>query len=171
MKKLLFLALMSVSGYANLDNINYFDADFRQNITDDQNKTIVYKGHIKAAKPQYALWEYTSPVNKQVYVSMYKVILIEPELEQAIIKKINTNFDFFSLIKNAKRIDKEHYVAHFDNKRYLLFIKNSILHTIQYKDEFDNNVTITFSKINEKKKIDKKVFIPHIPVEYDLVTQ
>jgi len=171
MKRLLFLALLATSGQAQITNINYFEANFTQSIVDDQNKTITYIGHVKAAKPQYALWQYTSPVDKKVYILPHKVIVVEPELEQAIIKKIGGNFDFFSLIKHAKEIDKDHYLAHFKDKSYYINMKDNILTSIFYKDEFDNSVTINFTNVNEKRKIERKDFVPHIPEDYDLIQE
>jgi len=171
MKKLLFLALLGVSAQASIDTLHYFEADFKQNIIDDQNKTIVYNGHVKAAKPQFALWEYKSPVNKQVYILPHEVIVVEPELEQAIIKKIGDNFDFFSLIKHAKKIDKMHYIAYFKEKDYFITMEGDRLISIAYKDDFDNSVTIDFKDVAVNKKIEKEAFTPHIPEDYDLIRE
>jgi len=171
MKRLLFLALLSVSAQANIDTLEYFKADFIQNIVDDQNKTITYKGHVQAAKPQYALWEYRSPVDKKVYILPHKVVVIEPELEQAIVKKIGDNFDFFSLIKHAKKIDASHYLANFKEKNYFITMNGNILVSIQYKDEFDNSVSIDFKNAEINKKIEKKIFTPQIPEDYDLIRE
>ena len=171
MKKLLFLALLGVSVQANIDTLQYFKADFIQNIVDDQNKTITYKGYVQAAKPQYALWEYKSPVNKKVYILPHKVVIIEPELEQAIIKKIGDNFDFFSLIKHAKKIDKNHYLANFKEKNYFITINGDTLASIKYKDEFDNSVSIDFKNAKINKKIAEGIFLPQIPEDYDLIRE
>ena len=171
MKKLLFLALLGVSAQANIESLHYFEANFKQKIVDDQNKTIIYKGHVKAAKPQFALWEYQSPVKKQVYILPHEVVIVEPELEQAIIKKIGDNFDFFSLIKHSKKIDKNHYNAHFKEKEYFITMNGDILVSISYKDDFDNNVTIDFKDAVVNKKIKKKAFTPFIPDDYDLIKE
>ena len=171
MKKLLFLALITVTAQASIKNIQYFEADFTQNIVDDENKTITYKGHVKAAKPQYALWQYKSPVDKQVYILPHKIVVVEPELEQAIIKKIGNNFDFFSLIKHAKKIDNKHYLANFREKNYLITMNNDRLVSISYKDEFDNSITIDFTDTKTNKKIEEKSFTPQIPEDYDLIKE
>ena len=169
MKKLLFLALVAVTAQAGIKNIQYFEANFTQNIVDDHNKTITYKGNIKAARPQYALWQYKSPVEKKVYILPHKIIIVEPELEQAIIKKVGDNFDFFSLIKNAKKIDNRHYLANFKGKNYLITIKNNIFSSIAYKDELDNKITINFTNTKTDKKIEDEIFVPKIPKDYDLI--
>ncbi len=171
MKKLLFLALFGVSAQADINALHYLEADFQQKIIDDQNKTIVYNGHVKAAKPQFALWEYQSPVSKQVYILPYEVVIVEPELEQAIVKKIGDNFDFFSLIKHAKKIDDNHYIAYFKEKNYFIVMNGDRLVSIKYKDDFDNSVIIDFKDVRVNKKIEKEAFAPHIPDDYDLIKE
>jgi outer membrane lipoprotein carrier protein len=171
MKKLLLSVVLTVSSYANIDNIKYFEADFTQKIKDDKNKVIQYNGHIKAAKPQYALWQYQTPVNKDVYILPNKVVIIEPDLEQVIVKKLNTNLDFFSLIKNAKKIDNNNYIASYKEKKYHIKFDKSIIKSISYKDEFDNNVEIEFKNEVQNKEIKKKAFLPNIPKDYDLITE
>ena len=169
MKPKILLLFMATAAFASLNNINSFEADFKQNIVDDQNKTIAYYGHVKATKPQYALWTYTKPIDKQVYILENQAIIVEPELEQAIIKKIGNNFDFFRLIKNAKRIKDDVYLARYNNTTFIITTqKNSIL-SIAYKDEFENSVTIDFSNQIVNKKMNKKGFAPTIPDEYDII--
>ena len=171
MKKLLFLTFLAVSSYANISNIKYFEADFTQSIVDDQNKTITYLGHVRAAKPQYALWEYKTPIDKQVYILPTKIVVIEPELEQVIIKKIAGNFDFFTLIKNAKKIGKDDYLAIFNNTKYYIKLKKGIIQSISYIDEFENNVKILFIHQLKNIKYKNEVFTPNIPIEYDIISE
>jgi len=172
MKKLFFLAVAAVSSYANISDMNYFEADFTQKIVDDKNKTIAYKGHVVAAKPQYALWQYKTPINKKVYISPSKITVIEPDLEQVIMKQISENFDFFALIKNAKKVNKISYIANFKNHKYTITLndKNDI-EFISYIDEFDNHVKIVFEKQLKNKEYKKEIFIPVIPEEYDIIKE
>jgi len=169
MKQKFLLLLLTTVSYANIQTISSFEADFQQKIVDDQNKTILYEGHIIATKPQYALWNYTKPIIKRVYILENEAIIVEPELEQAIIKKINKNFDFFKLIKSAKRITKNKYLAHYNNTTFIITIDNKTISSISYKDEFENSVTIKFSNQKENRKIDKKEFQPNIPDDYDII--
>jgi outer membrane lipoprotein carrier protein len=171
MKKLILSAVLTLNCYANIESLQYFEADFTQNITDDNEKVIKYKGHIKAAKPQYALWEYKSPINKQVYILPTEIVVIEPDLEQAIVKKLSRNFDIFTLIKNAKKVDKDHYVATFKNTKYTIKLKHDKLETISYIDEFENRVEIIFTNEEENKKIALTAFEPNIPEDYDLIKE
>ena len=171
MRKIILTAILVASSYANINNINSFEADFLQNITDDKGTKITYNGHIKASKPRYALWQYIKPIQKSVYILPNKIVIIEPEIEQAIIKHLNGNFDFFKIIQNAKKVAKDTYLAKFENKEYTLKIESTKLKSISYKDEFENNVVINFKNQEENKKIPMEVYIPHIPEEYDIITE
>ena len=169
MKEKLLLLLLTTASFANIENINSFEADFQQDIVDDKNKTILYYGHIKAAKPQFALWSYSKPIQKSVYILEGQAIIVEPELEQAIIKKIGDNFDFFKLIQNAKKLSNNKYLARYNNTTFIIRTKNGTIDSIAYKDEFENKVTITFTNQVENKEIDKKDFVPNIPQDYDII--
>jgi len=171
MKRIVLAVLLATSAYANIKNLKSFEADFSQNITDDKGVKITYNGHITASKPQFALWQYLKPIQKSVYIMSNKIVVIEPDLEQAIIKHLRGNFDFFKIIHNAKKIDKNKYLAKFKDKEYIIETENSTIKSISYKDELENNIKIIFKNQIENKKIPKERYIPHIPNEYDVVTE
>lgn len=171
MKRVILAALLVTSSYANIKDINSFEADFLQKIVDDKGVKITYTGHITASKPRYALWQYIKPVQKSVYILPNKIVVIEPELEQVIMKHLNKNFDLFKIIHNAKKIDKNRYLAKFKNKEYIITIEDSQIKSISYKDELDNDIKIVFKNQEENKKIPKERYIPHIPDEYDVITE
>ena len=171
MKKIFFAALLVTSSFANINNITSFEADFLQKITDDKGVKITYEGHIMVSKPIYALWKYTKPIKKSVYIVPYKIIVIEPEIEQVIIKRIGDDFNFFEILKNAKKIAKNKYLAKFKNKEYILKIKGSNLESISYKDELENDVIIEFNNQKENKEIPLEAYKPHIPKDFDIVTE
>jgi len=170
MRYIFLLSLLSSLAFSNIDNISFFEADFQQNITDDKGKVLSYRGHIKAMKPQYALWSYKVPVLKDIYIEPRKLTIIEPELEQVIIKHINSDFDFFSMIEHAKKIDNNTYTANFKETQFKIRISDSKkIESISYKDEFENDVKIEFKKQIQNRKIDKNEFLPIIPFEYDII--
>jgi len=169
MKHNFLLLILTTASFANINNINSFEADFTQKIVDDQNKTIIYNGHIQAKKPQYALWKYTKPINKSVYILENKAIIVEPELEQAILKKIDKNFDFFELIQNATKISNNKYLTHYNNTTFIIGTNNGIITSISYKDEFENKVIIDFMNQIENNTMDEKIFTPTIPDDYDVI--
>ncbi len=169
MKLKLLLTLLSSCAFAEITDLTSFQANFEQSITDEKNKKIIYKGTIEASHPRYALWTYSNPIKKTVYVLRNKVIMVEPDLEQAIIKTINSNFDFFSLLKSAKEIKKDIYKATFENIEYTIHTKGLEIESINYVDEFENRVNIVFKDQKVNEKIDLNIFNPYIPMEYDII--
>ena len=169
MKKILVTLLSTIQLFASLSEISSFDADFIQKITDDKNKVLIYKGHIVASKPQNAFWRYTTPIEKNVYITKFQITIIEPEIEQVIIRKVSSDFDFFKMIKNAKKIKEDLYKAHYKNTIFTISTKNSIIDSISYLDEFENIVKITFSKQKQNLDIDKDIYRAKIPLDYDIV--
>ena len=83
--------------------MNSYEADFRQVVTNDKGNILEYSGHIKIMKPQYALWEYLQPSTKLIYINKNMATIIEPDLEQVIVKKLHNSIDFFKILKNAKK--------------------------------------------------------------------
>lgn len=169
MKHIFTLLLSFTLGFASFDTLNTFQADFTQSVTDDKNKSLVYKGHIIASKPQNALWEYTTPIKKDVYINRFSVTLIEPEIEQVIIRKIESNFDFFSMVRNAKKIEDNKYIANYKESKFTITTKNELIESISYIDEFENRVKIVFENQKQNKKIDLKLFVPDYPLEFDII--
>ncbi len=169
MKKTLLLLLSSIHLFASLNDVTSFDADFIQKITDDKNKVLVYKGHIVASKPQNAFWKYITPIEKNVYITKFQITIVEPEIEQVIIRKVSSDFDFFKMMKNAKKIKENLYNAHYKDTIFTISTQNSIITSISYLDEFENRVKITFSNQKQNLDIDKKVYRAKFPLDFDIV--
>ena len=169
MRHIFLLQLLFSFSFSQMNEINSFEANFIQTITDEHAKELTYKGHIQAQKPQKALWTYINPVEKKVYINAREIVIVEPEIEQVIIKKISNEFDFFSMMKNAKQIDKNLYVTTFKETQFKIIIENSIIQSISYRDEFDNEVKIKFTKQIQNKEIDKELFRPLYPLVYDVI--
>jgi len=169
MKHLLITILLTTQIFASFNNINSFEADFAQSITDDKNKVLTYSGHIVASKPQNAMWSYTKPVKKDIYINRFNVTIVEPEIEQVIIRKIESNFDFFNMISNAKKIEENRYIANYKESQFMITTQNSLIKSISYIDEFDNRVKIVFENQKQNENIDIKLFSPKIPRDFDVI--
>ena len=161
--------MFSTLSFASINTIESFDADFIQSVTDDKNKVITYSGHITAAKPKSAIWHYIEPVNKTIYINAYEVTIVEPEIEQVIVRTIESNFDFFNMIRDAKKVKQDLYEAKYKDSNFIIKTQNNLIKSISYIDEFENNVEIVFDKQKQNKKIDLKYFIPKYPLEFDLI--
>ena len=88
MKKALLLLLFLSDLFAGIPlNFSSFQADFIQQIDDESKKIVKYYGKVYAKKPKTALWKYTKPIKKDVYINDNAVVIVEPELEQVIMQK------------------------------------------------------------------------------------
>ena len=165
---LLIVFLISVT-YADIKKINTFSAEFVQTVKDEKGALLTYSGKILAKKPQYALWKYKKPVAKSIYISPYRLTVVEPELEQVITRNISSEFNFFDMLKRAKKISSKHYETHIEDTTYHIFLDGDSIVSIQYTDEFDNKVTILFSHQKINKEIDTNLFTPTYPLDYDII--
>ncbi len=169
MKYTFIIMIFFTLSQASFDSINSFESDFIQTVTDEKNKTLTYKGHLIAQKPQNAMWSYTIPVIKDVYISSHNVTIVEPAIEQVIIRKIESNFDFFNMIRNAKKIKENVYVALYKESEFTITKNGKLLESIAYSDEFDNKVKILFENQQQNKIIDEELFIPRFSSDYDII--
>jgi outer membrane lipoprotein carrier protein len=167
MKTLFLLLIISIISFANIFDIQNFKADFTQTIKNNSSNTISYKGNI-VFDTNNILWHYNEPV-KNVYISNSKVIIDEPELEQAIISNINEELNLISMLKESKKIDKNTYKNTLNNIIYTIKIYNNTLQAIFYTDELDNKVSIIFSNVKINTKVDKSIFIFNPPSYYDII--
>ncbi|MCF6340371.1 MAG: LolA-like outer membrane lipoprotein chaperone [Sulfurimonas sp.] len=169
MKYILFTMILITQVFASLVNINSFEADFVQSITDDKKNVLTYTGHIIASKPQNARWNYIKPVQKEVYINRFEVTIIEPVIEQVIIKRVELEFDFFNMISKAKKIKKDTYLAKYNNSEFTIILYEKLIKSIIYIDEFENNVEIVFKNQKQNNNIDLKKFTPVFPLYYDII--
>ena len=152
-----------------MNNINSFQAEFKQSITDDKAKVLEYTGTIKAVKPQNALWKYKTPVEKNVYIGKGSITIVEPEIEQVIIRKIDGNFDFFKMVEGAKKVEKNLYATIYKDTLFTIKIQKGLVKSISYKDEFENSVEILFTNQIQNSDINSSLFFPSYPLEYDVI--
>lgn len=169
MKKLILITSLISTLSASISEIKTFKADFVQTITDEKNKVLTYRGDVVASKTQNALWNYTYPVKKQVYLNINRVTVIEPEIEQVIIRYINSNLNFFKMLQNAKMVEKDRYITSFKDTEFVIKTEDEKIKSISYKDEFENEVKIIFS--NQQQDIELKIgtFNPIYDPDFDVI--
>jgi len=163
------ITLLFTSLFSEISKLNSFSANFLQTITDETGKILPYKGSIKAVKPQFATWKYEFPVEKDVYINAEKIVIVEPELEQVIISKLDKEFNILELLNNSTKVSSSQYLATFNNTQYKLTIIDNKLQEISYKDSIDNDILISFSNIHQNKTISDKIFEFQIPKEFDII--
>ncbi len=169
MKHIFILLVFANISFGSINTIDSFEADFIQKVTDDKEKVLTYNGHIIASKPQNAVWNYTQPVKKKIYINRFEVTIVEPEIEQVIIKKVESNFDFFKMIKNAKKVKNNTFETLYGDTTFTIITQKELINSISYIDEFENNVKIVFKNQKQNEKIDLEVFTPKYSLEFDVI--
>ncbi|MEN8146279.1 MAG: LolA-like outer membrane lipoprotein chaperone [Campylobacterota bacterium] len=168
--RIIVAALLVLSPlFAVSEKTETMKADFIQTITDDKKSTITYKGSMLAKRPSMALWHYTEPIEKTVYITASRVTIVEPELEQAIIKRLDNNIDILAILASAKKDGKNSYTAYYNNKEYHIAMQGNMIRSISYSDDFDNVVKIVFSAQQINKSIKKSRFKADIPSDFDII--
>jgi outer membrane lipoprotein carrier protein len=150
-------------------DIGSFHSSFSQTIVDEHKKKLVYTGELWASKPQNALWVYTKPIQKSVYINSKRLTLIEPAIEQATVRTLNDEIDFLEIIKKAKPLSTSRYSAAVNNQTYQIDFSNDTLTSISYTDTYENHVIIKFLNPVTNKPIDASRFKPVIPEGFDII--
>lgn len=169
LRLIIITLLTSLSLFAIGEKTLTMKADFVQTITDEKNSTLIYKGDMLAKRPSLAKWHYSSPIDKTVYITAHEVTIVEPELEQAIVKKLSNSIDILAILATAVKVRKNHYTAYYDEKEYHILMNGDKIVSISYRDAFDNTVKITFSNQQINTKIDDTHFQADIPLDFDVI--
>ncbi len=157
---------------ANITQLNSLESNFKQSIVNDQNSRITYSGKMYATKQNnQALWEYTSPIEKKIYYKDGSIVIIEPELEQAIFAKLSKVPNVLSLLNSAKRISENRFETTFNNVKYMIETNGNKINSISYTDEIQNRVTIEFNTQKTNENINASKFVYSIPEDYDILEQ
>ncbi|MBZ7938561.1 outer membrane lipoprotein chaperone LolA [Campylobacter sp. W0014] len=168
MKKIFIFFLIAVVKIWAIDlDFNTYSSDFTQ-LVKSKNSTLRYSGHFIISKDK-AFWEYTAPNKKEIYINKNRVAIIEHDLEQVIFSKLDNIPNLNQIFKNAKQISKNKLLAKYEKIDYTLILDQDKIQSISYKDEFENDVTITLSNQIKNPKIDPKIFEFKIPKNYDIV--
>jgi outer membrane lipoprotein carrier protein len=167
---ILIVVVISYNIFGNdLKNIKMFEANFKQEIINDSNNTIVYTGKIYIKEPNFILWKYKKPIIKNVYFNKNRVFIDEPILEQVIITDINQDINIIKLLKKSKKISNDMYKGSVEGINFKIIMNKEKINSINYKDKMYNNIFITFTNIVQNHRIDDEIFIFNIPLNYDII--
>ena len=171
MKFIFFITLSLSSLFAFGENIQSFEANFVQTITDETGKVLTYKGKMHTKRPSFVLWDYTEPARaaKKLYMNKTRAVLIQPLLEQATISQLNNDMNFFEILASAKMVDQTHYKARYKQIDFILKEENGVIISLSYQDELENDILITFSKQRQNRHIEDALFTPKVPHDYDII--
>ena len=154
---LIFFLYLSSLNAQEIKALQSMQAYFTQRLI-TQDNTLLYKGEFFALAPHFVLWKYKSPIPKEIYINKDSMIIYEPKLEQAIYSTLKENLDILTLIKKAKFIKENHYIAELLGQKYYLFFEEGILKQISFVDAVGNSVEILFENIQTNHSINPEIF-------------
>jgi len=148
-----------------------FQSYFKQIITNEKKKKIIYNGNMLYSKGNIVKWNYNKPTKKEVCTNNKNLIVIDHDLEQITRYRLSKAINLPKIIKNAKFRRKQVYIAKYEDKSYTIQVdKDGKLMRIAYYDDLDNTVLIIFDKIRySNKTINIKKLECKIPKEYDII--
>jgi len=167
--RIFIIFCLILSNIYALGAIKTFNADFIQSVKNPSGNKVEYTGNIVIDTDSKIAWFYKTPVEKNIYILNKAVTIIEPQIEQVIFTKHNVQIDLFSIIEKASA-KKENFTHKIDSQTYNIKVaKSGDITGIEYFDEFENNVTITFNKTSYNQKIKPEIFEFTIPSSYDIL--
>ena len=165
--------LFCVSSMASTDirDLDSFKASFVQVITSNSQNKIEYKGDVFIKKSGKILWKYKTPVVKNVYINNDYAVVDEPELEQAIYTKLESEINIIKLLNNSKKVNENSYTTNIDDVDYLIKTSkdDNKISYIKYKDKLENDVEIKFSSVVQNGDIQDEMFKFTHPSNYDII--
>jgi len=169
MKVLISIISFGILVWANVFDVNTYQSKFKQTVTNNSQQEILYKGELFLKSNGNVLWKYQEPFIKNVYISNARVVIDEPELEQAIISDINNDLNLLTILKESIKIDDNTYENTINEIKYTIKIHSNDLKAIFYTDEIGNNIKIVFNQAIIDKKIPDEKFMFTTPLHYDVI--
>ena len=99
------------------------------------------------------------------------MVIIEPELEQAIVTNLENTPNIAHLITTAQEIAKNTYATTFMETTYTIYASPSSIEKVSYRDKLDNAVEILFRAQSTNLFLDDSLFEADIPLGFDLIRQ
>ena len=166
------MLLLSVCFASNdIKNLDTFKASFTQKIVSTSDNIIEYKGDVFIKKSGKILWQYKTPVVKNVYINDSFAVVDEPELEQAIFTELDSEINIIKLLNSSKKVNENSYITNIEDVDYLIKTSPSDnkINYIKYKDKLENDVEIKFSNVVQNGEISEQIFKFTVPEHYDVI--
>ena len=180
----IYILLCQLAASANMlgaglnTNLKSLKANFEQIISAEGGLEASYYGVLYAKMPNKAKWDYSPPMDKQVFINNGKFAVYEPSLMQAYIGLVQGSSDFFEILSNATpELDSHNkqtgrYIARVDGIEYTLAIdKNGLPISIQYTDQLGSPTKIIFNNVIANPTLQDSLFIFTPPKDIDVILQ
>ena len=106
-----------------------------------------------------------------MYINNDFAIVDEPELEQAIYTKLESEINIIKLLNSSKKVNDNSYVTKIEDVDYLIKTSKTDdkINYIKYKDKLENDVEIKFSNVAQNSEISDEIFKFKVPEHYDVI--
>jgi outer membrane lipoprotein-sorting protein len=142
-------------------------AEFNQSVTTDNARSLRYSGTLYLQQPDRALWIYTTPIKKSIYIRGEAVTVVEPELFQATHLRQSTAQNILELFEQSEAIAPGHRQAVFNDTVVDIRHDARFITHLHYIDEFEHNVSIRFLEPEIDPWLEPGFFQPEIPERFD----
>ncbi len=141
--------------------------DFNQSVTTDSDQSIRYSGTLYLMQPDRALWIYTTPIEKSIYIRGEAVTVVEPGLFQATHMRQSTAQNILELFHKSEAIAPGKRRALFNDTPVEFTHDENFIIRLHYRDELEHNVTIEFATPQMDPWLEEALFYPDIPAGFD----
>ena len=165
----LFITFSNLFAVEELENIKTFEAYFEQIVENSSSNKIIYKGHVFIKNDGKVLWQYLTPIKKNVYLLRDIVVIDEPELEQVIYSRLKQEINILNILKNSKKENKQMYSSKIDDRTYFIKTLEGKIISLRFKDELENSILIKFSSVKQNENLKDEIFRFIPPDYYDII--
>ena len=187
MKILFTLATLTIMATATISLPNNFKTEFKQTITNDKERVIIYDGTVKFKNERQTIineqgesheiksslfrWDYKNPTRKEVCTDGIQLIVVDHDLEQISRYIVDEGINLDEILKVAEKISTTDYKATYKEIEYLITLdERSWLKKIFYVDNLDNRVRIEFRQMQYNTNNFENGSLECIaPSDYDII--
>jgi len=166
MKHILLILSFILTSFAFELKYKSFEAEFNQSVESNKKK-LHYNGKL-FVKGELIFWHYIKPIEKKIWITLDKVYIYEPDLEQVTIYKKSKESNLFQIIKNSQKVKENLYSYKTADKTIYFEIEDKMIKKIYFKDKIDNLVRINFYNI-VPKELNVSFFMPNYPDYVDVI--
>lgn len=161
--------LLVLALWLNAATFETLSSRFVQTVVSPEGTTLTYTGSVHANAKDQALWIYETPVEKKIYFNKTEVLILEPDLEQAITASLQQAHNLMGFLQE-EQTQQTRIVLH-EGVEYTVTFQHGLPATITYKDSLENRVSVAFSEIALDVVLPIDLFTPFIPKHFDIIHQ
>ncbi len=174
-----------------LSHVVTFSSDFTQEVLGEKDEVLQHSvGSMQFNRPSLFYWHVVSPSPQTMWYRNNTLIVYDPELAQATLKKVYSKKDpsllplmlltgdAASVLKNfsVEFVDKKYILKPIPDEKDTLLIgvilmlnSDGAVREIQYQTTLGQKTKITFEHVIVNKKLDQAIFFEQLPKDTDIV--